>query len=403
MNRLVCVWTLVAPLLAWAHGNASAQERIAVFSEPGTPVIATELLLAVGPADEPEGMAGIAYLAARTVTRPIIPALDSLDARLELQVHKDALGFTLIAAPDAWGDAARVLLVALFRDPVDRGAFTAEQSAIAGELMARRTNPADAAVREVDLAFFGPEHPWGRPAVGEPESIRSLTAPDVDAFLRTQFTPDRAFAAVVGPADTAAARAHLLGYIGAGGPDRDLPPEPGARDSTVRREYNSITTWVAAAFPFPASSDVESLRLLAQMVEDELSFGPTRQSVFDVRAEVIPRVAGGELRVTVVIPPAEAGAWADRIGQVVTRVADPHTLPVALPGKLRRYRGERLQSLSAPEDRAREAARRLFTTGAVPRIVPDFDLLSAERLTAASRSLGEPTIVFLGPFLDDAP
>src|SRR5207237_7234116 len=38
----------------------AAQQRMVIRPEPGTPVVAVEVLIAAGPADEPEGKAGLA-------------------------------------------------------------------------------------------------------------------------------------------------------------------------------------------------------------------------------------------------------------------------------------------------------------------------------------------------------
>ncbi|HEU4882079.1 MAG TPA: hypothetical protein VFT45_07540, partial [Longimicrobium sp.] len=137
---------------------AAAQDRVVVRAEPGTPVVAAEVLIAVGPADEAEGKEGITYLTARSVTAPIVPILDSLTAQLTVVQHKDAVSFTVIAAPDNWEEATRTLLVALFRDPVDSVATVRQRTATAAELEAREASPADALARQVDAAVFGESH-----------------------------------------------------------------------------------------------------------------------------------------------------------------------------------------------------------------------------------------------------
>src|SRR5690606_3096956 len=125
-------------------------------------------------AQEPEGKEGLAHLAARAVTAPILPTLDSLGARLAVQAHKDAVSFTLIAAPDVWEAASRTLLVSLFRDPPQSAAVLAEREAVRNELLSRQSNPADAANREADGALYGRDHPWGRPTVGTSQSVTGL-------------------------------------------------------------------------------------------------------------------------------------------------------------------------------------------------------------------------------------
>lgn len=402
MRRILLV--ALAALLLPGAGRLAAQEHLVVRTEPGTPVVATEVLVAAGPADEPEGQAGLAYLTARVAVAPIRPILDSLGARLQVQGQKDALSFTLIAAPDVWRPAARLLLVALFRDPADPGALERERAAIRAELLGREANPADAAAREIDAAAFGPDHPWGRPAVGYSATVEMLTLEDVDAFVRAHFVPERTVMAVVGPVEERAGREHLLPFFQGARltTSRVEPPRP--TESPVRRDYNSITTWVIASYPFPPEADEEALRMLAGLATETLSFGPSRRSVYNAGSEVLRRAEGGEMRIKLVVPPGEVEGWAERIHQAVAAHAERPLLPVVFAEHLRRFRGERLRALSAPEERARAAARMLLLEGAGDGLLVDTEALTAERLHAAARALGAPTMIFLGPFLDsDSP
>lgn len=392
---------LVAAALAFsgALAPATAQERITVRTEPGTPVIATRLLIATGPADEQPGEEGIAHLAARAVVRPIRPALDSLEARIAITPQKDALAFTLIAAPDAWAEASRLLLVALFRDRADSLVVVAERDAIEAQLSGRRHNPADAAMRAADAGFFGEAHPWGRPAVGDVESIAGITPARVRAHLEAQFTPDRAFVAVVGPIGPEQAREVLLRHLDASAPlPRKLIERRRPESSPVRADYNSVTTWVTVVYPFASAADVEAMRILAHLAAEELSFGPTRRAVYDMKSEVVVRPEAGEMRLTVVVPPEEADAWAERIQRVVAETIDDPRVTERWEETVRRYRGERLSQLAAPEDRAAAAAQALFVAGSTDSPIPDFETLTPARLGSALRSLGAPIVVFLGPF-----
>ena len=382
-------------------GQAGAQERLSIRPEPGTPVVSTEVLIAAGPADEPEGKAGLANLAARTVVAPIIARLDSLGARLDIAAQKDALTFTVTASPDVWESATRILLVALFRDPPERRWMVAQQTAITAELAGREANPADAAVRTTDEAVFGEDHPWGRSTVGSEASVRALTMNDVDEFLRTYVTSRRAVVAVVGPVDATTARAHLLGYLDPSTPLPRLawiPPDPA--DRVVRTDYNSITTWVSVSYPIPVTADVEALEFLARVTTDALAFSPTRRSVYDVSGTVIPRRAGGELRFQLVSPPEEADQWADRVRELVEETTREWMIPGVFENRLRRFRGERLHALASPEARAGELARQLLVSGRTRSLGQDLDALTLARVQAAIRSLGAPTVVLLGPILD---
>lgn len=393
---------LATAALTLSVATAPAQQRIVVHTEQGTPVVASQLLIATGPAEEDPLSAGIAHLSARAVLRPIEAALDSLEAHVSVTSEKDAVGINLIAAPDVWAEASRRVIVAIFRDGADSVAIEMEKREIEAELIGRRNNPSDAAIRAADEAFFGASHPWGRSTVGDRVTVRDITVSQVREFLREHFTPARAFAAVVGPIEDAAAREHLLAHLPESGPvPTGLVQRRRSAPSPSRTEFNSVTTWVTVAYPFSAAADMESLRLLAWLATHELGFGPTRRSVYDMKATVTPRTSGGELRVTVVVPPGEADAWADRIVDVVDGLASSPRITEEWDELRRRYRGQRLLELASPEDRAFAAAQALYAAGDTASPIPRFDELSVERLTSAAGRLGEPVIVFLGPFQDE--
>lgn len=395
---LAALATLPLPL---APGALRAQEHVVVRPESGTPVVAVEVLVAAGPAEETPEQAGLAYLTARVATAPIRPILDSLGAHLTVRAHKDALGFTLTAAPDTWQEASRTLLVALFRDPADSLAAVRERAALRAELIGREASPADALAREVDAAVFGPDHPWRRPAAGFSTTVEKLTLADVDGFIRSYLVPERTVAAVVGPVDAAAAREHLAAFL-RGSPwqaPRAEPPAP--VESPVRREYGSITAWIAASYPFPPEVDEEAVRMLGELAVEGLSFGPSRRSVYNARAEVVRRAEGGELRIQIVVPPREVDAWAGRIDEAVARHAESKMAPSLFADRVRRFRGLRLRELDTPEARAQEAARELFVGG--QGRLADLERLDAEHLLAAARALRPATLVVLGPFVDGTP
>lgn len=398
-RRLVPVLALAALLLP-AAARAQA-ERITVRPEPGTPVVAAELLLAVGAAEESAEQAGIAYLTARSATDPVRPALDSLGAHLEVTARKEALAFTLIAAPEVWEEAMRRLVAGLFRDPASAAAAERQKRALVEELEAREASPADALAREADAAVFGEGHPWGRPAVGYASTVETLAAADVEVFLRRFFTPDRAAVAVAGPVDPEAARSLLRTLLDA--PPLELaPPEPPRPvGEEVRKQYGSITAWVSASYPFGAGADVEALRLLAYLARERLSFGPSRRSVYNARADVRLFPGGGELRVQVVVPPAEADQWAARLREEVGSFAAAPLSPALFGDRLRRWRGVRLLEMDAPEARARALAERLLMPGPAAGALVETDGLSSQRLHAAARALPAPVTVILGPFEEE--
>jgi predicted Zn-dependent peptidase len=394
MTRLLGIAVTASTFLA---AELSSQEQIGVVTEPGTPVVVTELLLTVGPSDEAAADAGVAHLAARSVIAPIQSVLDSLGVRVAVLPQKEALSISVIAAPDVWDVATERILRAVFQTPPDSVSTIRQRQTIVAELRGRQANPADAATREADRYFFGAAHPWGRSTVGTPETVGSLSFADVRAFVRENFTRTRARVAVLGPVDEDSARDHLRPLLGAGAPAPvEVEPYVSAL-SSVRRDYNSVTTWVSASFRFPEDADEEAIRFIGFLAGEELSFSPSQRSVYNVSTSVVPRVGSGELRLQVVVPPEQARDWAERVESIVPGLLARSMPPDVFAARLRRYHGDRLMSLLAPEDRAHAAARQLLVKGEVGVLVPDPASLTQDRIREAARSLARPTIVLLGP------
>jgi predicted Zn-dependent peptidase len=379
-------------------GVAHAQDRVSVVTESGTPMVAMEVLLAVGPVHEDTARAGITHLAARALVEPIRPMLEELGATVAVQPHKDGIGMTLLAAPDAWEEASRRLLVALFRDPVDSLAVERERAAILAELAGRAANPADALATEVDRAFWGSAHPWGRPAVGTQATVARIRPSHVDEFLREEFTPSRAHVAVVGPVTQESAAEHLAQFLGRGPVERPVAQAGMPEDIVLRREYNSITTWISASYRFGDGADLEALRLLTHLATDDLSFGPRRPSIYNARGELLARPGEGEIRFQIVVPPGQAEDWAVRMQESIGEFARRPLTDEAFEQALRTYRGTRLLALSSPEARARERSRQMLLTGSLSSLI-EFEALTPDRLHAAARSLESPIVLLLGPTL----
>lgn len=396
-------WKLLTAVLltvAVAATYLEGQERVAVVNESGTPVVAVEVLVALDPGAEGEEREGLAYLAARSALASVRPALDSLGVVSDVVPEKDAIGFSIIAAPEVWEEASRRLISALFREPPDYASVVAERADLVASLRGRAANPADAAVRELDRAFYGDEHPWSRPEIGTPASVERLTAVNVERFLSENFTPDRAIIAVVGPVDVEEARRHVRTVLGTvfPAPIRVVDFEPAAEP--VRRNYDAITTWVSAAYPFPETADIVAIEFVFYLAADALSFSPARSSIFDVWSDITIRAGGGEARLQIVVPPEEAEEWAEELRSTVARIATDAMHEDVFESHRRRFAGERIMRMLAPEDRARAAARQLLVRGEHTKLENGLATMTQARVRAAAGALGSPAIIILGPTVD---
>ncbi|MBL8674901.1 MAG: insulinase family protein, partial [Rhodospirillales bacterium] len=166
-----------------------------------------------------------------------------------------AVRFGFGAAVDRFGGSVRMLAerrvesIELLRLALAEPRFDAEaverarRQTIVG-LRRAEQSPGSVAGRVLATAVFG-AHPYGRPASGTLESVAAITAEDLRALAKSQFTRAGLTVAVVG--DTTAAEIgplldRVFGALPAGGAPVDIPawtpgaPKPGGRLIVVERD-----------------------------------------------------------------------------------------------------------------------------------------------------------------------
>jgi hypothetical protein len=111
-----------------------------------------------------------------------------------------------------------------------------------------------------------------------------------------------------GPVDAAAAQEHLATFLRGTPwqPPRTEPPAP--LESPVRR--STAPSPPGSRRATPSSEWTRSGEAAGRAGGGGLSFGPSRRSVYNARAEVVRRAEGGELRIQIVVPPREVDVWA---------------------------------------------------------------------------------------------
>jgi predicted Zn-dependent peptidase len=385
----------------WGAPGADAQPaagRVAVLAEPSGTAVALAVLLNAGIGWEPENEAGLSHLAARSVVEEVRARLEALDATVSVHCSAAAVGFTLLAPPDTWRPAAALFLDALFRSPPGDGAVARARAALEAMLRMDDASPAARARDALREAHFGVHSRWARPPCGRAGDVAAYGTGDVRRMLRTRFVPTRAVAAVAGPVLPREALELLGRELG----DVSLPvllprPQPPAASRRVRLTQPTVTTWLGWAYPLPPEADREAVELLAFRIEQAARPSPAHPEVYDIAVDVERHGAGGALLISLVAAPEHAPRWAARIEDLVRRTGVARLPENAFRDLTRRYLGQRLLELAAPEARALEAARQLFFDQA-PR-PPDEAVrdLTPERLRRAAASLGSPAHAVLGP------
>lgn len=390
---------LALPLALAACGGPQAPApaplpRVAVVEDGEATALAAAVVVP-GSTWELPGTEGLTLLSAMTALEAVRPTLDSLSARARVDCGPATFTFTLVAARDGWRDALRVFLDGLFRPRPTGEDLARARSRLRASLLLDQASPAWQARLAVRRALHDDSlaSGWLGPACGVPETLPFFDLADVRAGA-LRFAPRLAYLAAVAPTEGPAVKLLLSSRI----PPEARPVIPAPRTTMAGRRYverNTVTAWLAVAFPFGPDADLEAIRLLGAVAEDAIAPGVDRPESFSATHELLRHGGGGALVVRAVTAPAAAAEYAARIEAVVAGAARDGVPAAVLDRVGRRHRGLRLLAMAPPEARAAAMALDL-ALGRPPTPWPDLDV-SPARLQATAGGLGPPARSVVGP------
>lgn len=251
--------------------------RVLVVENHQIPLVAVGVRFLHGVDADPPDRPGLAEFVADTVdegtrTRPaekLAEQIEDLAAHLSTgaglesaTVHLNCLAETL---PQALELLADVIQNPAFRkEDVERVRVLKLT-----QLEQKKASIVALASDEADKLLYGPEHPWGKPSGGTPESVSAISPEELAAFHHKFWVPNNAVISVSGDVKTAQI-VPLLEKAFAGWKPRPvpklslpkLPPLPGRRiDALDKANATQSQVWVVGRL-FPArSSDAVVLRV----------------------------------------------------------------------------------------------------------------------------------------------
>ncbi len=213
MRRLLSAFVL----LLVAAGSAAAAPKIErvvspggieawLVHEPSIPIVALEAVWRdAGEKIVPEAQAGLAPLLSALMTegagdldaQAFAAALQGSGIGLSFGADRDHYSMSLRTLSAEAGKAFDLAALALSKPRIDGESLARLKRSTAVALIREQEQPNTIATRRLYATAF-PDHPYGRPPRGTPESVQALTREDLLAFKERELTRDRLVVGVVG-------------------------------------------------------------------------------------------------------------------------------------------------------------------------------------------------------------
>jgi zinc protease len=184
----------------------------------------------------------------------------------------DYTTFQILVPVDGTRRALELLEAMAFRSTFDPKEIDAERQVIFEESRIETDTPKSAIIRQLYGLVF-PNHPYGRPVLGTPDTMNAANREKLKAFNQQYYTPENMVLVVVGPVDPKAIRAMVdatfgkrpkSGYVPP--PTPPLSPLKGIICKTVERPEQQAQLALGWQAPSLANPDSFALDLVATIL-----------------------------------------------------------------------------------------------------------------------------------------
>jgi len=211
--------TLLLALAAWGTPSVSRSQlanglQIIVERVPNAPLTAVEVWVRAGVAQETAETSGVAHLLEHLLFRGAVglppDALDSAFENaggvLDASTERDWTRFRASVLSDRWREPLQTLLRSLLFPALPADVLEKERRLILNDEYA--LHDADP-IRPARYALFAerfPQHPYGLPLLGNPDTLARLSVDAVCQFHQAHYRPERMVVVVVGAVEPDAVR-----------------------------------------------------------------------------------------------------------------------------------------------------------------------------------------------------
>jgi predicted Zn-dependent peptidase len=354
--------------------------RAVALPMPWRQTVSLSVFIRTGSLHEPRLLGGISHVVEHmafkgTHTRDcqrINLDAERLGAEVNAHTDKDHTAFHIEGLP-----RDLPTFVALLADIVRHSSFPAdelerERQVLQHEFTEFEEDPVNIAFDLFDRACYGPQHPAGRPVIGNRANLQRITREHLLAYVAQQYTACNIVVAAAGPVDEAAflrATEAAFSDMPQGAPNT-VPPPLWQGGVKTRRVPASGQCQIVMGFEAPPLADDRHVaHVLAAALLGEGMSSPLLDEIRERRglayhvacaAEVLPHA--GQVVIDAATDPKQADAFLSEAARLLQEHAD-HTDPVGLQRARNQIAVRTLRALEHPARRLEAAAQDVFTFG----------------------------------------
>jgi zinc protease len=196
--------------------------RILLLEKRNVPLVQVNLVVRTGYSADPEGLTGLANMTADMMDEgaagrdalQLADEIDFLGAQLSVQAASHHSTVSLHTPRSRLDAALRLMADVALRPDFPEEELERKRLERLNQLLAARDEARAVASVIFDRTLYGPNHPYGRTAMGDEASIRAVGVEDLRRFHRTYFRPNNAFFVVVGDVSMGEIRPTLEALFG---------------------------------------------------------------------------------------------------------------------------------------------------------------------------------------------
>jgi zinc protease len=240
---------------------------VVIRENQSSPVVAVQVWVKAGSTTEPETRAGMSHILEHMAFKgthkrtpgQIAREVEALGGEINAYTSFDQTVYHITISGRYLDNAMDILADTLGDSLFDEGELKRELEVILEEVRMNEDDPGRVGSKALFRAAYR-VHPYGRPVIGYPDTIKATTREDLVAYFRKFYVPSNMVLVVTGGIDAKASRPAIEKIFGAlpaaPAPKVDRPAEPPQDEIRIKsQERDARRAYVDLGFHGPAIAD----------------------------------------------------------------------------------------------------------------------------------------------------